>query len=85
MHVAFALMVTVPAIKLVRNRILQFLWLFYPLVVTFVVISTGNHFWLDAALGVAVAIISAWIAAAAFARARPDAWSWRSAPAEAPA
>jgi len=85
MHVAFALMVTVPAIKLVRNRILQFLWLFYPLVVTFVVISTGNHFWLDAALGVAVAIISAWIAAAAFARARPDAWSWRSVPAEAPA
>ena len=51
----------------------------------FVVISTGNHFWLDAAFGVLVAAVSAWIASAAFARARPDAWAWRTGPAEAPA
>jgi membrane-associated phospholipid phosphatase len=58
-------------------------WLFYPLLVTFVVISTGNHFWLDAAVGAVVAGCSALLAATAFARVRPDAWSWRRTPAEA--
>ena len=31
------------------------LWAVYPLVVTFVVVVTANHFWLDAALGALVA------------------------------
>ena len=85
MHVAFALMIAIPAIKLMRHRLTKLLWALYPFVVTFVVISTGNHFWLDAAFGVLVAAVSAWIASAAFARARPDAWAWRTGPAEAPA
>jgi membrane-associated phospholipid phosphatase len=83
MHVAFALMVAVPAIQLVRRRIVKVLWLFYPLLVTFVVIATGNHFWIDAALGVVVALCSAVLARDAFGRARPEAWAWRTAPAEA--
>jgi hypothetical protein len=82
MHVAFALMIAVPAIKLARHRLVQGFWAFYPLLVTFVVVATGNHFWIDAALGAAVAAASAWIASAAFARVRPDAWSWRARPAE---
>jgi membrane-associated phospholipid phosphatase len=85
MHVAFALMVAVPAVKLVRHQYAKVLWALYPFLVTFVVISTGNHFWIDAALGVLVAAVSASVASAAFARARPDAWSWRTAPAEAAA
>ena len=85
MHIAFSLMIAVPAIKLMRRRLAKALWALYPFVVTFVVISTGNHFWLDAAFGVLVAAASAWIASAAFARARPDAWAWRTGPAEAPA
>jgi PAP2 superfamily protein len=85
MHVAFALMVAIPAIQLVRRRALKIMWAFYPLIVTFVVISTGNHFWVDAALGVVVAALSAAVAVAAFARARPEAWSWRTVPAEVPA
>ena len=51
MHVAFALMIAVPAVLLVRNRVLKVLWVVYPLLVTFVVVVTGNHFWIDAALG----------------------------------
>jgi hypothetical protein len=73
----------VPAIKLMKVRALKLLWAIYPLIVTFVVISTGNHFWTDAALGVVVAGISAWVATFAFARVRPEAWAWRSLPAEA--
>jgi membrane-associated phospholipid phosphatase len=85
MHVAFALMIAVPAVMLVRNRVLKGLWAVYPLVVTFVVMVTANHFWLDAALGALVAAVSAYAASAAFARARPEAWAWRTAGAKAPA
>ena len=60
MHVAFALMIAVPAILLVRNRVLKALWAVYPLVVTFVVVVTANHFWMDAVLGALVAAVSAY-------------------------
>ena len=79
MHVAFALMIAIPAIMLVKHRALKVLWAVYPLVVTFVVMVTANHFWLDAALGAVVAAASAYAASAAFARARPEAWGWRTA------
>jgi len=79
MHVAFAFMIAVPAVMLVRSRLARAFWVLYPLVVTFVVIATANHWWLDAVLGIAVAAASAWAAKAAFARARPEAWAWRPA------
>jgi membrane-associated phospholipid phosphatase len=82
MHVAFALMVAVPAMRLFRRRV-KVVWALYPLVVTFVVISTGNHFWLDAAVGALVAALSAVLATQTFARARPEAWAWPREPAEA--
>jgi membrane-associated phospholipid phosphatase len=83
MHVAFALMIGIPAMKLVKSRALKVVWALYPLLVTFVVVVTANHFWLDAALGAAVAAVSASAASYALARARPDAWAWRTARAEA--
>ncbi len=83
MHVAFALMIAIPAIFLVKHRALKILWGIYPLVVTFVVMVTANHFWLDAALGALVAAVSAYAASAAFARVRPEAWGWRTAGAKA--
>jgi hypothetical protein len=86
MHVAFALMISIPAMKLVANQTLRYVWATYPAIVTFVVVATGNHFWLDAAIGAGVAAVSAYTAHAALARARPEAWGWRSAaPAKAAA
>jgi hypothetical protein len=78
MHVAFALLVGIPGARLVRKRWLRPFWYFYPVAVTFVVIITANHFWLDAALGALVAASSFVGASAALARARPEAWAWRS-------
>ena len=78
MHVAFALMVGLSAMKLVKWRFLKVVWAIYPVVVTFVVIVTANHFWADAALGALVAALSAYTAQA-LAFARPEAWSWRTA------
>jgi membrane-associated phospholipid phosphatase len=82
MHVAFALMIAVPAIVLAKRRVVKVLWALYPALVTYVVMVTGNHYWIDAALGVVVAAISAYMAWAALARARPHAWSWRTADAK---
>jgi hypothetical protein len=78
MHVAFALMIGIPAFKIVRSRYIKALWAVYPVVVTFVVLVTANHWWLDAALGVLVAAVSAVTASAAFGRVRPEAWAWRT-------
>src|SRR2546421_8452392 len=87
MHVAFALMIAIPAIKVTATRALRYVWAFYPAFVTLVVMVTANHFWLDAAGGLLVATISAYAAYAVFGRARPEAWAWNTGPtpAEAPA
>jgi membrane-associated phospholipid phosphatase len=83
MHVAFALMVGIPGARLTSTRLLRPLWYAYPILVTFVVLVTANHFWIDVVLGTLVAGISFAAASGALARARPDAWSWRSAPVDA--
>jgi hypothetical protein len=82
MHVAFALMIAIPAFFLVRKRVLKALWAVYPAVVTFVVVVTANHFWMDALLGAMVAAASASLASYGFARVRPEAWGWRTAAAK---
>jgi membrane-associated phospholipid phosphatase len=85
MHVAFALMIGFCGARLTRRRWLRLLWYFYPALVTVVVVVTANHFWLDAALGAVVAALAYYGASYALARARPEAWAWRTAPAEAEA
>jgi PAP2 superfamily len=78
MHVAFALMIGTTGVRLVKWRPGRAFWSVYPLFITFVVIVTANHFWLDAAMGAIVAAMSAY-ASAALARARPDAWAFAGA------
>ena len=78
MHVAFALMLGIPMAGLVRRRWARTLWLVYPLVVSAVVVVTANHWWLDGALGAAVAAVAAY-AAGGLARVRPHAWAFRPA------
>jgi hypothetical protein len=84
MHIAFSLMIAVPAVALAQHRAVRIAWSLYPLLVFFVIVVTGNHFWLDAAAGAAVASVAA-VAARALARLRPAAWSWREASQEATA
>jgi hypothetical protein len=78
MHVAFALMIGVSGVRLIKVKIAKVFWSLYPFFITFVVIVTANHFWLDAAVGGVVAATSAY-AAAALARARPQAWAFAEA------
>jgi hypothetical protein len=78
MHVAFALMLGLTMAKMVRPRWARALWLVYPGIVTFVVVATANHWWMDALLGALAAGISAYVALG-IARARPASWAWRLA------
>jgi hypothetical protein len=80
MHVAFALMIGVSGVRLIKLKVARIFWSLYPLFISFVVIVTANHFWLDAAVGGLVAVAAAY-AAAALARARPHAWAFAGAPA----
>jgi PAP2 superfamily len=79
MHVAFALMLGLPLASMVRRRWARLLWRVYPALVTFVVIATANHWWLDAFLGAATAAVAALAAQGVFARVRPEAWAWAPA------
>src|SRR6185295_10763865 len=44
MHVAFALMIGLPLASLAKHRGTRVFWRVYPLLVTFVIVVTGNHF-----------------------------------------
>jgi hypothetical protein len=70
-------MVAIPAIRLVRARALRAAWAVYPAFVTFVVVVTANHFWIDGAIGAIVAGVSAY-GAYVLGQMRPAAWAWRT-------
>ncbi len=83
MHVAFALMIGVPIARLAATRPVRWFWLAYPLLVTFVIVVTANHFIADAVLGALTAGLAA-VTARWLARARPAVWGF-AARASAPA
>jgi membrane-associated phospholipid phosphatase len=76
MHVCFALMVGLPLAKLIRVWPLKLVWSLYPLLIMFVVVATGNHYFLDVLLGALTAGASALVAGRLLARARPDVWTF---------
>jgi hypothetical protein len=78
MHVAFALMIAVPIARLARRRLTRVAWSLYPVLVTFVIVATANHFFADAVAGGLTAALAA-SAALWLARARPGVWAFRDA------
>jgi hypothetical protein len=78
MHVAFALMIGIPLARLVRWPALRVFWALYPLIITFVIVVTANHFIADAFLGALTAAVSGY-SAWWMARARPAAWAFAPA------
>lgn len=74
MHVCFSMMVGIPLSRLATHRPVRWFWRTYPLLVTFVIVATANHFLSDAFLGACTFGI-AYLAATTMARARPEAWS----------
>jgi membrane-associated phospholipid phosphatase len=56
LHAMDALIVGIVMFGLVRSRVAKALWLAWPIWVSFAVISTGNHYWLDVVAGFLIAI-----------------------------
>ena len=79
MHVAFSTMIGVTGVLVSRHRVTKVLWAAYPFLVFWVVVVTANHFWIDGAAGLLVAVLSALAAREVLARARPGVWSFRPA------
>ncbi len=61
LHAMDALIVGVVMFGLVRSRVAKALWLAWPIWVSFAVISTGNHYWLDVAAGFLVAVATGFV------------------------
>jgi len=76
MHICFALIIGVSMSRLVRRRWGRIAWRLYPVLVTFVVVATANHFFIDVFLGALTAGAAALIAKRLLARARPEAWAF---------
>ncbi|HEY7266747.1 MAG TPA: phosphatase PAP2 family protein [Solirubrobacterales bacterium] len=82
MHVGMSVILAWSLALLVRPRPLKALLFAYPLLMTYVVIASGNHFWLDAVLGLLTAALSVGVAML-LARLNSD-WSFGSATRSAP-
>jgi membrane-associated phospholipid phosphatase len=75
MHVCFALMIGLPMARLVKRRPVKVLWWLYPLLITFAVVATGNHFFIDVFLG-GVTAAAAWFLSARLLARRRAAWAF---------
>jgi membrane-associated phospholipid phosphatase len=71
LHAADALIVGVTMALLVRRLPFKLLWLAWPAWVSFCVMATGNHFWLDIAAGAVVALLAAGAVSATSPRTAP--------------
>ena len=80
MHVGFALMLSIPMIRMVKRAYAKVLWAAYAPIVTAVVVVTANHWIFDAATGALAAGVAALAAHALLARVRPHAWAWEAEP-----
>ena len=76
MHVGLATIIAGSMALLASNRLLKGLLLAYPALMTYVVVVSGNHYWLDAVLGLIIAVLAAAVAVL-LARGRPE-WAFRA-------
>jgi hypothetical protein len=81
MHVCFAVLIGLSMGRLARRRATRILWYLYPLLITFVVVATANHYFVDVFLGALTAAVSVAMAHRLLARARPEKWAFAPTPA----
>jgi PAP2 superfamily len=82
MHVGLSVILAWSLGVLVGPRLLKAAFFAYPLLMTYVVVASGNHFWLDAVLGLVTAALATGVAML-LARLNSD-WSFGSATRSAP-
>ena len=78
MHVCFSVLIGLSMARLSSHRLARIAWALYPMLVTFVVVATANHFLVDVFLGALTAGIALALAHRLLARARPEVWGFRT-------
>ncbi len=58
MHVGWTLLVAIVAISVCRHRLARAAWALYPVGMVVCVVVTGNHYFVDAIVGAAIALIA---------------------------
>jgi membrane-associated phospholipid phosphatase len=61
LHAMDAFIVGIVMASVCRSRIVKAFWYVWPAWVAFAVLSTGNHYWLDVAAGVLIAIVTGFV------------------------
>ena len=82
MHVGLSVILAGSLAMLVRQPVIRGLLFAYPLLMTFVVVASGNHFWLDAVFGLLTAALATGVAIL-LARLNPE-WSFGEFPRRTP-
>ena len=72
MHVGWSLWVALATFATTRRRLLRALAVVHPLVTIFVILVTGNHYWIDG-VGGALCLAAGYVVARAVERCRLDA------------
>jgi hypothetical protein len=72
MHIGYALIVAASLLLFARRPLVRAVGALYPPFVLFVVVATGNHFFLDAVIGAAVSVVAAAAAAPLTRQAAPS-------------
>ena len=78
MHCAVALMIGGTGFMVTRNIFARTFWASWPLLVAWVTVVTGNHYWIDILLGWTVALAAFLIASQVIARIDPESWSLKT-------
>jgi len=63
LHAADAAIIGIALARVVRPRLLRLAFALWPAWVSFSLVASGNHFWLDIAVGLLLAALGAWVAA----------------------
>jgi membrane-associated phospholipid phosphatase len=62
LHAADAAIIGIALARVVQPRLLKVAFALWPAWVSFSLIASGNHFWLDIAAGLLLAVLGAWVA-----------------------
>ncbi len=58
MHVGWTLLIAIVAVRVCRHRVAKVAWALYPVAMVATVVATGNHYFVDAIVGAAVALVA---------------------------
>jgi hypothetical protein len=76
LHVGWAMLLALVVIRTTRTR-WRWLTLAHPVITTVVVVTTANHYWLDAVVAVLILLLALWVTPGPYSRRQAESWITR--------